>query len=147
MAKPFFKPGARPQPAYGRLWARAWFPEIIIVFRKVCVCLYVCIFVCLYVYLFVFPHPREQTSYLKLESSPYTITKRLKKAYILHSRTGKFSFKGVLLSQSKIGRSDYLQTSKPAFLVDFSGGLQPKNSELGLMGLQGMHISSFGKWA
>ena len=35
---------------------------------------------------------------------------------------------------------------KPAFLVDFSGILQLKNSVLGLMGLQGMHISSFGKW-
>jgi len=28
-----------------KLWARAWFPEI--VFRKVCVCMFVCIFVCL----------------------------------------------------------------------------------------------------
>ena len=28
-----------------------------------------------YVYLFVFPHPREQTFYLELESSPYTNNK------------------------------------------------------------------------
>jgi len=107
--------------------------------------LHICMFACLYVYLFVFPHPREQTFHLKLESSLHTITKMLRKP-ILHSRTGKLSFKGVLLSQSKTGRSDYMQTSKPAFLVDFSGGLQPKNSEVGLMGPQGMRISSFGKW-
>jgi len=58
---------AHSQLAIGQLWACAWFPKI--VFRKVCV------FVCLYVYLFVFPHPREQTFYLKLESSLYTINK------------------------------------------------------------------------
>ena len=61
-----------------RLWACAWFPEI--VFQKVCVCLYVC--------MFVFPHPREQTFYLKLESSLFTIDKEP----ILHSCTGKLSF-------------------------------------------------------
>ena len=49
--------------ARARLWARACFPEI------VCVC--VCMFVC----IFVFPHPREQTFYLKLKSSLYTINK------------------------------------------------------------------------
>ena len=47
--------------------ARAWFPEIVL--RKVCVC------ACMYVYLFVFPYPREQTFYLKLESSLYTNNK------------------------------------------------------------------------
>ena len=35
---------AHPQPAFGQLWARAWFTEI--VFVKVCVC--VPIYVCLY---------------------------------------------------------------------------------------------------
>ena len=39
----------------------------------------------------------------------------------------------MFLSQSKIGRSDRPQTSKPAFLVDSSGILQPKNSILGVM--------------
>ena len=43
------KPGTHPQPAEGRLWARAWFTEL--VSRKTCVCL--CMFVC--------THPREQT--------------------------------------------------------------------------------------
>jgi len=69
--KCIFKPGARPQPA---VCGRA--PGFLKLFSEKCVC------VCLYVYLFVFPHPREQTFYLKLESSLYTITKRLKKAYI-----------------------------------------------------------------
>ena len=32
-------------------------------------------YVCMYVYLFVFPHPREQTFYLKLESSLYANNK------------------------------------------------------------------------
>ena len=36
-----FKPGVRPQPAEGQLWARAWFKVC------VCVCMYVSIFVCL----------------------------------------------------------------------------------------------------
>ena len=27
----FIKPGARPQPAFGRLWACAWFTEIVFV--------------------------------------------------------------------------------------------------------------------
>ena len=54
--------------------------------------------------------------------------------------------KAFFLSRSKTGRSDH-PTSKPAFLVDFSCVLQPKNSVLGLMGLQEMRISSFGKWA
>ena len=40
-----FKPGARPQPAEGRLWACAWFTEI--VFVKVCVCTYLPIYLCL----------------------------------------------------------------------------------------------------
>ena len=53
--------------------ARAWFPEIVL--RKVCVCMYVCMYAYLYVYFFVFPHPREQTFYLKLESSLYTNNK------------------------------------------------------------------------
>jgi len=35
----------------------------------------VCVYVCMNVYLFVFPHPREQTFYLKLESSLYTNSK------------------------------------------------------------------------
>ena len=52
----------------------AWFPEIIL--RKVCVCVFVCMYVCMHVYLFVFLHPREQTFYLKLESSLYTNNKR-----------------------------------------------------------------------
>ena len=43
---PIFKPGARPQPAKGRLWACAWFTEI--VFVKVCVCTYLSTYVCLY---------------------------------------------------------------------------------------------------
>jgi len=53
----------------GQLWAHAWFPEIF--FYGKCVCMYVC----MYVYMFVFPHPREQTFYLKLESSLYTNNK------------------------------------------------------------------------
>ena len=41
----FFKPGVCPQSAV-RLWACAWFLEI--VFQKVCVCvcMYACVFVC-----------------------------------------------------------------------------------------------------
>ena len=43
----FFKPGARPQPAEGRLWACAWFTVIVSV--KVCVCvpIYLPIYLCL----------------------------------------------------------------------------------------------------
>jgi len=71
----------------------------------------VCVYACMYVCLFVFPHPREQTFYLKLESSLYTNNEGLTKP-ILHSRTDKLS----------------------------------ENCVLGLMDIQGMSISSFGKW-
>jgi len=40
-----FKPGTHPQPAEGRLWAPAWFIEIVL--QKACV--YICLFVCLFV--------------------------------------------------------------------------------------------------
>ena len=64
---------------------------------------------------------------------------------MLHSCTGnELCLEGVFLSQSKTRRSDRPQTSKPAFLVDSSGILQPKISVLGLLE---MRISSFGKWA
>jgi len=44
-----FKPGAHPQPAEGRLWARAWFTEIAL--RRMClyVCMYICFSVCTHV--------------------------------------------------------------------------------------------------
>ena len=41
----FVKPGAPPQPAFGRLWVRAWFTEIVL--RKVCVCTYLSMYLCL----------------------------------------------------------------------------------------------------
>ena len=44
-------------------------------FHEKCVCMYVCMYVCMHVYLFVFPHPREQTFNLKLESSLYANNK------------------------------------------------------------------------
>ena len=133
-----FKPGAR----YGRLWVHAWFPEIVL--RKVCVrvCVCVCMYVCMY---FVFPHPCEQTFYLKAACIQTIKAKQIKP--ILHSCTGKLCLEGVFLSLSKTRHSDRPQTSKPAFLVDSSGILQLKNSLLDLMGLQGMRISLFGKWA
>jgi len=37
-------------------------------------------------------------------------------------------------------------TSRPAFLVDFSGVLQLKNTILDFIGTQEMRISSFKKW-
>jgi len=55
-------------------------------------------------------------------------TIKAKKKPLLHSRTGKLCLEGVLLSQSKTGRSDRPQTSEPAFLANFSGVLQLKNS-------------------
>jgi len=57
---------------HGWLWARAWFLKLFYESVCVCVCVYVCMYVCMYAYLFVFPHPREQTFYLKLKSSLYT---------------------------------------------------------------------------
>jgi len=52
----FFKPGARPQPAFGqlwgRLWARTWFTEIVL--WKVCV------YLSIYLLMFVHMHPRER---------------------------------------------------------------------------------------
>ena len=64
-----------------------------------------CMYVCVCVYLFVFPHPREQTFYLKLESILYANNEGWAKP-ILHSGTGKLCLKGVFLSQSKTGCSD-----------------------------------------
>jgi len=42
--------------------------------------------------------------------------------------------------QITTGCSDHPRTSKPAFQVDFSGILQLKNTVLGLIGTQEMHI-------
>jgi len=39
------------------------------------VCMHVCMHACVYSHFFVFPHPREQTFYLKVESSLYTNNK------------------------------------------------------------------------
>ena len=63
--------------------------------------------------------------------------------YILESLSLKVGF----FSKLKIRLSDHPYTSRPAFLVDFSGVLQLKNIVPGLIGNQEMHISSFGKWA
>jgi len=105
-----------------------------------------CVFVCMCVYLFIFPHPREQTFYLKFESMKAACiqTIKAKQSLLLHLRTGKHYLEGMFLSQSKTRRSDHPQTSRFAFPVDFSGVL-PKNSILGLMGITKMRNSSFGK--
>ena len=58
-----------------------------------------------------------------------------------------FSLKVGFFSGLKTGRSNHPQTLRPAFLVDFPGILQLKNSVLGLIGTQEMRISSFEKWA
>ena len=50
-------------------------------------------------------------------------------------------------SKLKTGHSDHPQTLWPAFLVNFSGILQLKNTVLGLIGAHEMRISSFEKWA
>ena len=47
IAHHYVKPGARPQPAEGRLWACAWFTVIVSV--KVCVCVYLSIYLSTYV--------------------------------------------------------------------------------------------------
>ena len=52
-----FKPAARPQPAFGRLWACAWLTEI--VFVKVCV----------YLSMFIRTHPREQNRLITVKAA------------------------------------------------------------------------------
>ena len=54
-----------------------------------------------------------------------------------------FTLKVGFFSRFKTGRSGHPQTSRPAFLVDFSGILQLKNTALGLIGTQEVCISSF----
>jgi len=49
-------------------------------------------------------------------------------------------------SNSEMGRSDHPQALRQAFLVDFSGILQLKNTVLSLIGTQEMRNSSFEKW-
>ena len=58
----------------------------------------------------------------------------------------KLLLEGGFLSGLKMGRSSHSQTSKLAFLVDFSVVLQLKNTILGLIGTQEMRIFSFKKW-
>ena len=60
VATSVFKPGARPQPAKGQLWACAWFTEI--VFVK-CVC------VPIYLPMFVRMHPREQNRLITVKAA------------------------------------------------------------------------------
>ena len=55
----FIKPGARPQPAEGWLWACAWFTVIVSV--KVCVCTYLS--------MFVRTHPREQNRLITVKAA------------------------------------------------------------------------------
>ena len=120
-------------------------PAFLKLFYEKCACVYACtmMYVCMYACIFVyFPHPREQAFYWSLKAACIQII--MAKQNLCYT---KLCLEGMFLSQSKTGRSDRTQTSKPAFLVDSSGILQPKNSVLGLMGLQGMRISSFGKWA
>ena len=57
-----------------------------------------------------------------------------------------FCLKVGFFSGLKTGHSDHPQTSRPAFLVDFSGILQLKNTVLGLIGTQEMCISLFERW-
>ena len=45
LLKEVFKPGVCPKPAVGRLWAHAWFPEIVL--QKVCVCMHVYMYIVL----------------------------------------------------------------------------------------------------
>ena len=68
------------------------------------------------------------------------------KQSLYYTHTQVSSASKVDFSQSKTGCSDCPQTSRPAFLVNYSGILQAKNSVLGLIGKQGMHILLFGKW-
>jgi len=62
--------------------------------------------------------------------------------YIQESFCSKVGF----FSGLKTGHSDHPQTSRLAFLVDYSGTLQLKNTALGFKGTQEMRISSFEKW-
>jgi len=133
-----FKPGVRPQLAIGWLWACPWFPEIVL--QKVCV------FVCMYICLYFHTHVSKPFTW-SLKVTCIQTLKAKQNLYYIQVCTGKLSFEGMFLSQLKTRRSDHPQTSKPAFLVNFSCVLQPKNSLLGLMGLQGLRISSFRKWA
>ena len=57
------KPGTRPQPAEGRLWACAWFTVIVSV--KVCVCTYLST----YLPMFVRTHPREQNRLITVKAA------------------------------------------------------------------------------
>ena len=63
--------------------------------------------------------------------------------YIQVSFCSKVGF----FSGLKMGHSDHPQTSRPAFLVNFSSVLQLKNTVLGLIGTQEMRILLFEKWA
>ena len=62
--------------------------------------------------------------------------------YIQVSFCSKVGF----FSRLKTRRSDHPQTLRLAFLVDFSGTLQLKNTVLGFIGTQEMRISLFEKW-
>ena len=56
-----------------------------------------------------------------------------------------FSLKVGFFSGLKTWHSEHPQASRPAFLVDFSGVLQLKNTVPDLVGTQEMYILSFGK--
>ena len=121
---------------------RAWFPEIVL--QKVCV--FVCMYVCMYICLSFCTHVSKPFTW-SLKAACIQTIKAKQSLYYTHAQVHETLLEGVFLSQSKTGRSDHPQTLKPAFLVNFSGTIQLKNSIVGLMGLQGMRISSFVKWA
>jgi len=106
----------------------------------------------MYVYMYECMYVRTVCIYVCM--SPHThvnkpITWSLKAACIQTKAKQSLHYTYAQVSSaSKVfffpGCSDHLGL---AFLVDFSGTLQPKNSVLGLMDIQGMRILSFGKWA
>ena len=124
------KPGARPQPAVGTCQV-SWN-----YFTKS-----VHVFVCMYICLSFRVHVSKPFAW-SLKAACMQTIKAKQSLYYTHAQVSSPS-KACFFPNQKPDP----QTSKPAFPDNFSGVIQPKNSVLGLMGLQGMHISSFGKWA
>ena len=97
----------------------------------------VCV-LCMYICLFFRTHVSKPYIW-SLKAACIQIIKAKQSVYYTHAQASSAS-KVCFFPYGKQGRrSDSPQTSKPAFLVDSSGVLQPKNSVLGLISLQGMH--------
>ena len=117
-------------------------PGFLKLFYEKCVCMCVC--ACIICFLSALMWANLLLEAWKQPVYKYVV-KSKQSLYCTYTQVSS-ALKVGFFPQSCTQSSNRPHTSRPASLVNFSGILQLKNSVLGLIGIQGMGISSFGKW-